>query len=99
MRPGKFRLVVLSGSAIFVPSGDPTGHQKLIFGTLSGGTAFCDVPQGTDCYGKTVVAWNGSSAAQRLRDWLDPGNTGATTLQGVDPAVGSDVIFRNGFDP
>jgi hypothetical protein len=77
-----------SGSAIFVPAGDPTGHEKLIFGTLSGGTAFCDVPQGTDCYGKTFVAWNGSSAAQRLHDWLDPGNTGATTLPGIDPAGG-----------
>jgi hypothetical protein len=88
-----------SGSAVFVPSGDSTGHQKLIFGTLSGGTAFCDVPQGTDCYGKTFVAWNGSSAPQRLHDWLDPGNTGATTLQGIDPAVGNDTIFADGFDP
>jgi len=79
-----------SGSAIFVPSGDSTGHQNLITGTLSGGTAFCDVPQGTDCYGKTAVAWDGSSAAQRLSDWLDPGNTGATTLPGINPGGGTE---------
>jgi len=87
-----------SGSAIFVPSGDSTGHQNLITGTLSGGTAFCDVPSGTDCYGKTSVAWNGTSSAQRLKDWLDPGNTGTTTLTGIDPAAANDTIFRNGFD-
>lgn len=79
-----------SGSAIFVPSGDSTGHQNLITGTLSGGTAFCDVPQGTDCYGKTAVAWDGSSAAQRLSDWLDPGDTGATTLPGINPGGGTE---------
>ena len=79
-----------SGSAIFVPSGDSTGHDNLITGTLSGGTAFCDVPQGTDCYGKTSVAWDGTSATTRLHDWLDPGDTGATTLPGINPGGGSE---------
>lgn len=79
-----------SGSAIFVPSGDASGHGNLITGTLSGGTAFCDVPQGTDCYGKTVVAWDGASPATRLHDWLDPGDTGATTLPGANPGGGGN---------
>ncbi len=49
-----------------------------------------------DCYGKFSVAWSGNSAAQRLKDWLDPGNTGATTLQGANPD--EDTVFRNDFE-
>ncbi len=86
-----------SGSAIFVPSGDSTGHQNLITGTLSGGGADCSgsVPNGlTDCYGKLSVAWSGGgSAAQRLKPWLDPNTTNATTQAG-----GQDVIFFNGLE-
>ncbi|MEO8460707.1 MAG: hypothetical protein ABI451_09275, partial [Dokdonella sp.] len=77
-----------SGSAILVPFGDPSGHDKLITGTLSGGDAACsgNVPNsGDDCYGKLSVSFNGSSSASRLKDWLDPGNTGVTTLAGAQP--------------
>lgn len=92
-----------SGSAIFVPAGDASGHQNLILGTLSGGSAACSgsVPNaGYDCYGKFSVAWQGASAATRLRDWLDPAATGATTLPGIDPAAGpDDRIFADGFEP
>ncbi len=80
-----------SGSMIMVPSGDITGHDNLIIGTLSGGSAACSgsVPNaGYDCYGKFSVAWDGSSSTTRLKDWLDPGNTGATTLPGADPDGG-----------
>lgn len=91
-----------SGSAIVVPSGDATGHQNLIIGTLSGGSALCagSVPNsGYDCYGKFSVAWEGASAATRLKDWLDPQASGATTLPGIDPAGGpDDLIFANGFE-
>ena len=55
---------------------------------------------GYDCYGKFSVAWQGASAATRLRDWLDPAATGATTLPGIDPAAGpDDRIFADGFEP
>lgn len=91
-----------SGSAIFVPAGDATGHGNLILGTLSGGSALCSgsVPNsGYDCYGKFSVAWEGAGAASRLKDWLDPQATGATTLPGIDPADGpDDLIFANGFE-
>ncbi|HET6545496.1 MAG TPA: hypothetical protein VFG55_01970 [Rhodanobacteraceae bacterium] len=90
-----------SGSAIFVPAGDTTGHDNLVIGTLSGGSAACNgsLPNsGYDCYGKLSVAWNGSSSASRLRDWLDPGATGATTFQGIDPETAIDRIFASGFD-
>jgi len=90
-----------SGSAIFVPVGDGTLHDRLIIGTLSGGSAACNgsVPNsGYDCYGKVSIAWNGGSAGGRLKDWLDPDDTGATTLPGIDPSAPNDIIFANGFE-
>jgi hypothetical protein len=69
-----------SGSGIW----DPATHQ--IVGTLSGGYSGCADPAGPDCYGKFSVAWaSGSSPADRLRDWLDPLNTGVTNVIGADP--------------
>jgi len=59
---------------------------KLLVGTLSGGISACDTPTGQDCYGKFAVAWGGDSAAERLSDWLDPRNTGVTSIAGIDPA-------------
>ncbi|GAB5566004.1 MAG: hypothetical protein Wins2KO_30670 [Winogradskyella sp.] len=66
-----------SGSGLF----DQNGR---IVGMLSGGSAACAGTNdngGSDIYGRFGVAWNfGSNAASRLSDWLDPGNTGATTV-------------------
>lgn len=67
-----------SGSPLFNPAGR-------IIGTLSGGQAACDGPVnngGFDFYGRFGVSWNyGSSSTTRLRDWLDPGNTGVLVLE------------------
>jgi hypothetical protein len=69
-----------SGSGIW----DPSTHG--LVGTLSGGTSDCSKPSFPDCYGKLSLAWvGGSSAATRLRDWLDPRNTGLTSVAGLDP--------------
>ena len=61
-------------------SGSPLFDQnKRIIGQLHGGYASCS-SQTSDWYGAFAVSWDaGSSASARLRDWLDPGNTGATT--------------------
>jgi PKD repeat protein len=60
---------------------DPAHH---IIGQLFGGTASCS-NNVDDYYGRFSVSWNtGTTAATRLRDWLDPSNT-ATTLDGWDP--------------
>ena len=78
-----------SGSGLFITAGSASPDRRLI-GTLSGGTALCsDISpsqpnDGFDCYGKLSLGWNGSSAAARLRDWLDPGNTGTTGTAGID---------------
>ncbi len=74
-----------SGSAIF-------NQNHLIVGQLHGGTASCNEPQGVDYYGKIAYSWTNNSASSssaRLKDWLDPNNTGATTCQGYDPCTSS----------
>lgn len=72
-----------SGSAIW----DPATH--LVVGYLTGGGAACSSPI-NDCYGKFSVGWDGPSADSRLKDWLDPGNTGTQSVSGSNPGgVGS----------
>lgn len=65
-------------------SGSPLFNQDhRIIGQLYGGAASCQNQGGADWYGRFGVSWdNGSSSSTRLHDWLDPGNTGVTTLDG-----------------
>lgn len=66
-----------SGSPIF----NSTGH---IVGQLTGGSSYCtQVPNTSpDLYGKMSYNWT-SNPGDDLKDWLDPGNTGATSLNGT----------------
>lgn len=75
-----------SGSALF-------NKDKLIVGQLYAGSSSCVAgqpedsqgPSGWDLYGKISNSWtnnNNSNNAKKLKPWLDPNNTGATTLQG-----------------
>lgn len=68
-------------------SGCPQFDQNhRIIGQLHGGPASC-TNISSDFYGKVSKSWSaGSSAASRLRDWLDPANTGVAFLDGFDPA-------------
>lgn len=78
-------------------SGSPLFNQdKKLIGVLSGGQAACvgtnDNNQ-PDYYGRFGYAWDsGATPDARLKDWLDPNNTGITVLDGVDPATGSDSL-------
>lgn len=66
-------------------SGSPLYDQNhRIIGQLFGGQASCS-NNINDYYGRFATSWDGSSASTRLRDWLDPGNTGATTADTYDP--------------
>ncbi|MBN2432577.1 MAG: trypsin-like peptidase domain-containing protein [Acidobacteria bacterium] len=74
-----------SGSPLYDPS-------KRIVGQLHGGYAACgnDLP---DYYGKFAMSWNrGGSPTTRLRDWLDPDNTGVLTLDGFGPGTGLPTV-------
>jgi lysyl endopeptidase len=71
-----------SGSALF-------DHNGRITGQLWRGSAACSGTQnngGYDEYGRFAISWDaGATQSQRLREWLDPENTGQTTL---DPLIG-----------
>ena len=66
-----------SGSGLFNEEGQ-------LIGVLSGGAAACSGTNNNgqyDFYGRFGVAWDfGSSASSRVRDWLDPGDTGVTEV-------------------
>ncbi len=72
-------------------SGSPLFDQnKRIIGQLYGGSSACGASAANlnDDYGRFDISWNtGTTPATRLRDWLDPGNTGAITNDGYDPNV------------
>jgi lysyl endopeptidase len=67
-----------SGSGIWHPL------SGRLVGFLSGGAASCTVID-FDCYGKFSVAWDGASAAARMRDWLDPASLNPDGVDGSDP--------------
>lgn len=82
-------------------SGSPlyNASQRLV-GVLSGGASFCGASSSdlNDLYGKIAHAWDGlGTPATRLRDWLDPGSTGVTTLDGIDSQA-VNTLFQNGFE-
>ena len=70
-----------SGSALFNEYGQ-------VIGDLTGGISDCNVSddQKVDYYGKLSYSWtsNGTSNSRRLKPWLDPTNTGATAIGGMD---------------
>ncbi len=56
-----------------------------IVGQLHGGDAACGNDD-SDWFGKFAVSWDaGTSASSRLKDWLDPDNTGTSSISGKDP--------------
>lgn len=64
-----------SGSALFSPEGR-------VIGTLSGGGAACGNTD-SDFYGRMAIAFaTGTTSQTRLREHLDPANSGAQTLDG-----------------
>ncbi|MBQ6725197.1 MAG: trypsin-like peptidase domain-containing protein [Bacteroidales bacterium] len=96
----------LQGTTEGGSSGSPLFNQNhQIIGQLHGGDASCSDRQGSDYYGKFSYSWtnnNASSSSERLKDWLDPNNTGAVTCPAYDPCTSSlsndVVVSNNGID-
>ncbi len=67
-----------SGSPLFNSSGR-------IIGDLTGGGSYCTATYFPDYYGKFSYSWesNGTTSDKQLKPWLDPDNTGITTLDGI----------------
>lgn len=54
-----------------------------LVGQLRGGYCSCDNPTGSEYFGKFSVSWStGTQPITRLRDWLDPNNTGTLRMPG-----------------
>jgi lysyl endopeptidase len=66
-----------SGSALF-------SEQYQILGQLRGGFASCS-NDAADYYGALFLAWEGSTADRRLKDWLDPLDINPLSLPGREP--------------
>lgn len=89
-----------SGSPLFNENGK-------IIGQLYAGESACDGfenNQNYDIYGRFGVSWDsGNSPESRLRDWLDPGNSGQTTMETLQnilstptfQAIGDLEIYPN----
>ena len=77
-----------SGAALF-------DENKRIIGQLYGGTAACNgasINGQSDYFGRLAHSWYGNAPSQRLKDWLDPTNTGTTTIGGLDPNANSGMF-------
>ncbi len=81
-------------------SGSPIYSQNgYLIGTLTGGDASCSDLTGPDYYGKFNFHWdkNGTTSASQLKPWLDPSNTGITTLSGFPVGIEEFAEISDGF--
>ncbi|MBK9330943.1 MAG: T9SS type A sorting domain-containing protein [Ignavibacteria bacterium] len=65
-------------------------NHRVIGQNLGGTPANCSNPQAVQKYfGKFSESWaHGGAAGNQLKDWLDPGNTGVMTVDGIDAVTG-----------
>ena len=75
-------------------SGSPMFDQNhRIVGQLHGGPSACGGSDLTDFYGKFAMSWDyGTTAATRLKDWLDPSGTVGNTIDGWDPNAQVPIV-------
>lgn len=79
-----------SGSPLF-------NQQRRIVGQLHGGASGCSSDDQSDLYGKFSVSWiGGGTNSTRLKNWLDPQNTGLEFIDGnvvnaIDPILGQKI--------
>jgi hypothetical protein len=82
-------------------SGAPLfNEQHLLVGTLAGGEASCTNSKGSDLFCRFYVAWNKySGAANQLKPWLDPLNSGIVKLEAFRSFDASldDIIYPTGL--
>jgi len=81
-----FRLYIDIGAYEGGSSGCPMlDNDGYVVGQLHGGTPLCTDAEAF--LGRFSKSWQGGGTPEtRLKDWLDPANTGVTQLDGLDPA-------------
>jgi lysyl endopeptidase len=87
------RAILDTGSFQEASSGSPLfNSQGQIVGQLHGGFLGCT--QVTTFSGRFHLSWDaGATPAERLKEWLDPGNTGAMSLDGYQPPAPTTVTL------
>ncbi len=85
-----------SGAPLFDDNGRIVGQHSR--GTWNSGT--CTTSTQNSLFGKFARAWNyySSSPSLQLKYWLDPDNTGATTLNGLDTRTACCVGSTGNYD-
>jgi len=75
-----------SGTTEGGSSGSPLFDQNHhVIGQLYGGQASCTQTTESDNFGRFAVSFDyGTTSSTRLKDWLDPGNTGDSIVNGHD---------------
>ncbi len=78
-------------------SGSPLFDQNhRVIGQLHGGYAACGNDE-SDWYGRFSVSWTGGgTSSTRLSNWLDPGSTGATTVNTISGVTGGMTLSPSG---
>lgn len=79
-------------------SGSPLFNEEgRIIGQLYAGQAFCNGTENNndyDIYGRFGISWNsGETPESRLKDWLDPNNSGQSTTETIQ-----NVLSTQDFD-
>ena len=78
-------------------------ENRRIVGQLHGGNAACDNAQAF--FGRLALSWEGGgSASTRLKDWLDPNDSGAMTTDGevnqnMEGITVGGIVLTDGGDP
>lgn len=69
-------------------------NKRVIGQNLGGTTSQCANPQiVSKVFGKFSESWNhGGNSTNQLKDWLDPNNTGVSTVDGLDAVQGSAPV-------
>ena len=66
-------------------------------GQLHGGQASCSF-NFNDYYGKVSASWDwGNSSSNRLKDWLDPEDTGTLVLDSYDTGSAGELAYTPDF--
>lgn len=70
-----------------------------LIGQLLGGGAACGNDE-SDWFGRLAVSWDrGTTASTRLKDWLDPDNTGVDTVDGKAECDQPQVSIQSSANP
>ncbi len=86
-----------SGSSLF-------NQSNQIVGQLNGGLVNCAGNFAWSVYGKLANSWTGGGTPEtRLKDWLDPNNSGVLSMSGKDALqctyeLSIDNVYNNGDD-